>query len=1124
MALVVTLAVLVLVTVAVMAFFVRATANRSIEAARTNSVLAAEVAATAEVYTLAALRNEIFSANNSDKVTTPSTVTYYRPKSTAFAVPQRVPPSATFPAATFPSLLRRSVNETTNGVGETNASAHSTGTASRDGREITAARWNAPQLNRTPGFTAAQVPNWIYISGNGTATATPPADAVGRFAYCIYDTSGLLDANHAGGGDSTELPFKGWLPNADIATSANATIDPATLRQWRSGNLTASELRKEWSQTGGLRPATPGGRQFTSRRDLLRALGANAAGLTGGAILAPDLTHFTRELHAPSLPFLDAQAALGFPAAEKDRFAAFYSGDRTFTGYRDDGTTYSYTLKSGAPVLHRRFSLGKLGRESGGGFQYWLTPTGPGAGISDAAIKAVFGLRWNSAQERWDYTSPDGGNAPTDQIKTLAQVATANRPPDFFEILKAGINPDSLGGRQTQSGATTLTSEEQARQGSTDLHVLRIGASMIDQADNDNYPTRLGFSLGGADIEAAGVEDLPYLFGIALRPQYTRTRATDAQVTAAGGNATTQYGYYWNTVRVAMSPVLFNPHRKGPAAATAPTSLSFELLGGEVSDLGAVGAVQPPFLNRASYTDTSLTTGSLAIPSAALAAFDSYRACPKNINNWGRLMTATISGVAVPNHLFAFTLPFGDPPPTGLIGANPFLVSKATVDAGYNASNQSIPGLPGFLKFRFAGLRIGLSYLSPSGNKRIYDSLGGAVTPGWDGIDTGWLRAGFSLNYAPTQADYTGSFTSPDNLGNNIGALIKLDPRATRHGAFFSYNTGNNDIRLGQISGDPYFGTGTVAAGEMPLGPKGAGTYTLADGDPAQAYPGRNLDTGGATVFLPNSLFTGGTTAASGTSILNIPDRPQDGAVIRANDGFFSDASGSANALRSEDAAWPHRAAPNDSPKRPVILQRPFRNVAELGHVFRDQPWKSLNLSHESSPDLALLDLFSIGEIEPEGVAGKVGANSAGLVSLKSLVRGAGKTLAPSATAYSGTATQAQADAVATNAITALTANKSLTPGEALKTLVASGNATITANLGTIKAERETLARALAGTTQSRTWNVMIDLVAQSGRFPAGQTAAGDFIAGGEERVWIHAAIDRFTGEILDLERESVPE
>jgi hypothetical protein len=208
-----------------------------------------------------------------------------------------------------------------------------------------------------------------------------------------------------------------------------------------------------------------------------------------------------------------------------------------------------------------------------------------------------------------------------------------------------------------------------------------------------------------------------------------------------------------------------------------------------------------------------------------------------------------------------------------------------------------------------------------------------------------------------------------------------------------------------------------------------------------------------------------------------------------------------------------------------VILQRPFRNVAELGHTFRDQPWKSVNFFHESSPDLALLDLFSIGEVEPATVAGMVGGNSASPAALKALLRGAGRTLSDTATTYSEV-DQAEADNVASTIATVLATDNFLTPGEAVRSLISAGDSTITTNFRMIKAERETLARSLAGTTQTRTWNLLIDIIAQTGRFPAGSTAtgAGDFIVGGEERIWLHAAIDRFTGRIVDLERESVPE
>ena len=56
-------------------------------------------------------------------------------------------------------------------------------------------------------------------------------------------------------------------------------------------------------------------------------------------------------------------------------------------------------------------------------------------------------------------------------------------------------------------------------------------------------------------------------------------------------------------------------------------------------------------------------------------------------------------------------------------------------------------------------------------------------------------------------------------------------------------------------------------------------------------------------------------------------------------------------------------------------------------------------------------------------------------------------------------------------------------------------------------------------------------MVAQSGRYPA--TAADDtqvafnkqpFFVDGEQRCWIHVAIDRLTGEIIDKQVEVVTE
>jgi hypothetical protein len=52
----------------------------------------------------------------------------------------------------------------------------------------------------------------------------------------------------------------------------------------------------------------------------------------------------------------------------------------------------------------------------------------------------------------------------------------------------------------------------------------------------------------------------------------------------------------------------------------------------------------------------------------------------------------------------------------------------------------------------------------------------------------------------------------------------------------------------------------------------------------------------------------------------------------------------------------------------------------------------------------------------------------------------------------------------------------------------------------------------------------MIDVIAQTGKFPAGSGDLKDFTVDGERRYWIHLAIDRYTGEVIDKQIELVKE
>ena len=70
--------------------------------------------------------------------------------------------------------------------------------------------------------------------------------------------------------------------------------------------------------------------------------------------------------------------------------------------------------------------------------------------------------------------------------------------------------------------------------------------------------------------------------------------------------------------------------------------------------------------------------------------------------------------------------------------------------------------------------------------------------------------------------------------------------------------------------------------------------------------------------------------------------------------------------------------------------------------------------------------------------------------------------------------------------------------------------------------------RALVNGTQTRVWNLMIDVIAQTGRFPTSAATAptplAAFLVEGERRYWVHVAIDRYTGTVLDEQVEEVKE
>jgi hypothetical protein len=71
---------------------------------------------------------------------------------------------------------------------------------------------------------------------------------------------------------------------------------------------------------------------------------------------------------------------------------------------------------------------------------------------------------------------------------------------------------------------------------------------------------------------------------------------------------------------------------------------------------------------------------------------------------------------------------------------------------------------------------------------------------------------------------------------------------------------------------------------------------------------------------------------------------------------------------------------------------------------------------------------------------------------------------------------------------------------------------------------RESAIRDLADGGQAGAWNLLVDLIVQIGRYPKDAAGISDFLVEGERHYWVHIALDRTTGEVIDKNIEVVNE
>jgi hypothetical protein len=237
------------------------------------------------------------------------------------------------------------------------------------------------------------------------------------------------------------------------------------------------------------------------------------------------------------------------------------------------------------------------------------------------------------------------------------------------------------------------------------------------------------------------------------------------------------------------------------------------------------------------------------------------------------------------------------------------------------------------------------------------------------------------------------------------------------------------------------------------------------------------------------------------------------------------------NSLRPGRAPYPP-----GPPTGYVLLNRRFENVGEFGYAYNPASTltsKTLDFASATSHDRAILDFFTYNEASPR--AGIFNLNTKNGPVLASIIKGAwlhdpGAEIPPPDPTYLVSQNDALAAAQAIVQETTSTTpgrGPALTRADVARLAAAAASALHGVPGASADETKQTIARALAEVGQTRTWNLMIDIIAQTGKYVPGTpdlTDPAKFIVGGEKRYWLHIALDRDGGTVLATQLEEVIE
>ena len=1147
-ALVIVLCFVVLLAGLVVAYLSRVTTERQVSNVSASDTKVELLGDSALDVVIGDLKNEITTTANSTANGTGSN-TIYLPLSGSNAVPWRNPAIS----GTFANLIRFSSNKDT----PTRAAILSSTTASFNGRSVNVARWNSHYLlplnsadaagdsTPDPSFVA---PDWVIVTRSGPTNqgltfgssgntlnnqnTSNSNYAVGRYAYAIYDEGGLLDVNVAGypsGTATSQSGPKGGLAFSDLQqlkdSFGNTIFTQPQIDQivgWRnyattqpagsfpnftfSGTAAATNFTNLATSSSNSFLTVYGTNTFNGDTDhpvmtrqqlikLLQGIATTSAQQIQFETALQSLGTFSREVNGPTwgavnYPYPNAPASYNggqLSGTSYNPFTLYPKVKNAFT--RGDGSQ----AIPGEPLVKNRFPLDKLA--------LLQKPGTPGQSLSAQDTDDVaryFGLDLvttgteasNGRYRHWNYPTTNGAYkhgvlSGAAGIMSLNDVAAQNREPDFFEMLQAGILQGSLG-VETLPGQTTPGVRGDAPpiapgnfpsspafidpDSKITYQILRIGANIIDQWGSDNYPTTITFSPPGftSPDSVYGIKDLPYLNELFLKVINSGTNANNEPLAPLN-----PFVYF----------ELWNPHQSPTNPGPSGAYPSFF----QISPLNKSGA--PPFSSNdttSDYYQTSLVYNSSNRwywPTGAYQFFGALPSLPSSSSSNGIVQFTLANPVT----------DFREPKVSGTIALNPIPSFPPDAQIGVNAS-----GAPGTVSWgtvynttkpHYAwNVDVNMSvvyriqFKDSTGVYRTYGTFLGLDNPSGPMPSTGlktssWIPA----NSAP--------FDTSTNAGPYSYSWPKGDPRT------FRFGSGGNPTS----SSGAFNSSLTPTAGSAITSPISANApfYGLAGVSATNPY---RLD-----MWTVNN-------SAGGTTISPSPYYPDPDGLTRPGDALYSYPSVS-----------PLYTGTTGNSGRPVILNRPFRSVGELGYAFQDDPWRTLDFFSANSADSALLDLFTLNGNQPV-LAGRLDPNTRQSSVLQAVISGATQA---SGSGGPPTISPQKAALLATTIINHSQTQPFTNRADFVNALVSDTNCNFASTLTTVtkvKTEREAVVRALADCSNTRTWNLLIDLVAQVGRYPSSASSLNQFLVEGERHYWLHVAIDRYTGKVIDKQLEVVRE